>query len=105
MRRKKISVRLNKETLKKINVMSKKNPRLGRSKIIRLSLRNFFRRKQNVGRLSDTCQTYKREKWWLGFLGFLGFNGIPKILTQDWFGALWLLWFLWFLWFIPERRN
>lgn len=46
-----------------------------------------------------------RENWMLGFLGFLGFNGIPELLTQDWFGALWLLWFLWFLWFMPECRE
>lgn len=47
----------------------------------------------------------RRKNWQLGFLGFLGFNGIPEILTQDWFGALWLLWFLWFLWFMPEKHH
>lgn len=45
-----------------------------------------------------------QKNWQLGFLGFLGFNGIPELLTQDWFGALWLLWFLWFLHFIPVKK-
>ncbi|MBS3099730.1 DUF3796 domain-containing protein [Candidatus Pacearchaeota archaeon] len=44
-----------------------------------------------------------RKDWMLGFLGFLGFWGIPEILTQDWFGALWLLWFIWFSYFIPRK--
>lgn len=45
-----------------------------------------------------------RKNWTLGFLGFLGFLGIPELLTQDWFGAIWLLWFTWFIYFFPERR-
>lgn len=42
---------------------------------------------------------------YLGFLGFLGFLGIPELLTQDWFGALWLLWFFWFLYFVPASQK
>ena len=42
---------------------------------------------------------------YLGFFGFLGFLGIPELLTQDWFGALWLLWFLWFLYFVRASPH
>ncbi|MBU2616656.1 MAG: DUF3796 domain-containing protein [Nanoarchaeota archaeon] len=46
-----------------------------------------------------------RRNWQLGFLGFFGFWGIPKILTQDWFGALWIIWFVWFVYFIPVKMR
>lgn len=46
----------------------------------------------------------KKRRWYFGFLGFLGLWGIPEVLTQDWFGSMWLLWFLWFLYFIPEKQ-
>ncbi len=51
-------------------------------------------------------KTYKlREKWWLGFLGFFGLLGIPEIITQDWFGSIWILWFIWFIHFIPVKKD
>lgn len=46
-----------------------------------------------------------KEGWQLGFLGFLGFLGIPELLTQDWFGALWIIWFVWFIYFIPIKNR
>ena len=46
-----------------------------------------------------------RKNWWLGFLGFFGFWGIPELLTQDWFGALWIIWFIWFIYFIPIKKR
>jgi hypothetical protein len=45
-----------------------------------------------------------KKNWALGFLGFFGLWGIPEVLTQDWFGALWLIWFIWFIYFIPEKK-
>jgi len=44
-----------------------------------------------------------RKDWALGFLGFLGFLAIPELLTQDFFGSLWLLWFIWFRYFFPDK--
>lgn len=46
-----------------------------------------------------------RKDWPLGFLGIFGFWGIPEILTQDFFGSLWVLWFIWFMFFIPINKN
>ena len=46
-----------------------------------------------------------RKNWWLGFLGFFGFWGIPELLTQDWFGALWIIWFIWFIYFVPIKKR
>ena len=46
-----------------------------------------------------------KKNWTLGFLGFLGFLGIPELLTQDFFGSLWLLWFIWFRYFFPEKKR
>lgn len=45
-----------------------------------------------------------QKDWMLGFLGIFGFNGIPEIITQDWFGTLWILWFIWFIKFIPRKQ-
>lgn len=46
-----------------------------------------------------------RKNWMLGFLGLFGFWGIPELITQDWFGALWIIWFIWFIYFIPVKKN
>jgi len=46
-----------------------------------------------------------RKNWWLGFLGFFGFWGIPELLTQDWFGTLWIIWFIWFIYFVPIKKR
>ena len=46
-----------------------------------------------------------RENWWLGFLGFFGVWGIPELLTQDWFGTIWVLWFIWFIYFLPIKKE